>query len=97
MNLNINTFSWPQLFSNNDGKTSGSGFLGVIIGLTGCIAFLMGVIDTIFITKGSIIINASTTIIGIGAATLAARKFISRNKENTISTTIDENKQNNIE
>lgn len=79
MKLDINKFSWSQLFSNNDGKTSGSGFLGVIIGITGCLVFILGAVDTIFLTKGSLVINAAVTVIGIGAATLAARKYISKN------------------
>ncbi len=79
MKLDINKFSWSQLFSNNDGKTSGSGFLGVVIGITGCLVFILGSVDTIFLTKGSVVLNSAVTVIGIGAATLAARKFISKN------------------
>ena len=33
-------FSWNQLISNQDGKTSGSGLIGVILGLIGACAFI---------------------------------------------------------
>lgn len=91
MGLDINKFSWPQLFSNNDGKTSGSGFLGVIIGITGCLAFLAGVVDTMFITKGQIVINAAVTVIGIAAAMITARKYITKGE--TIVSGEDDSKE----
>lgn len=77
MKPNISKFSWAELFSNNDGKTSGSGFSGVIICLVGTLCFLLGCIDKMFISKGIDIITQSIVFVGIGATLLGARKFLS--------------------
>ena len=76
MKPNISKFSWAELFSNNDGKTSGSGFAGVTICLVGTLCFLLGCIDKMFISKGIDIITQSIIFVGIGATLLGARKFL---------------------
>ena len=77
MKPNISKFSWAELFSNNDGKTSGSGFAGVIICLVGTLCFFLGCIDKMFVSKEIDIITQSIVFVGIGATLLGARKFIS--------------------
>jgi hypothetical protein len=37
-------FAFSETFNNKDGKTSGSGFIGVIMGLTCVAAFIAGVV-----------------------------------------------------
>ena len=39
--LDINKFSFAQLTSNSDGKTSGSGTMGILICTIGCLTFLI--------------------------------------------------------
>lgn len=76
MKPNISKFSWAELFSNNDGKTSGSGFVGVIICLVGTLCFFLGCIDKMFVSKEIDIITQSIVFVGIGATLLGARKFL---------------------
>lgn len=77
MKPNISKFSWAELFSNNDGKTSGSGFVGVIICLVGTLCFFLGCVDKMFVSKEIDIITQSIVFVGIGATLLGARKFMS--------------------
>ena len=81
MEPNISKFSWAELFSNNDGKTSGSGFSGVIICLVGTLCFFLGCIDKMFISKEIDIITQSIVFVGIGATLLGARKFLATKPE----------------
>lgn len=76
MKPNISKFSWAELFSNNDGKTSGSGFVGVIICLVGTLCFFLGCIDKMFVSKEIDIITQSIVFVGIGATLLGTRKFM---------------------
>lgn len=76
MKPNMSKFSWAELFSNSDGKTSGSGFVGVIICLVGTLCFFLGCLDKMFISKGIDIITQSIVFVGIGATLLGARKFM---------------------
>ncbi len=39
-NFNKNKFLWHELFSNESGKTSASGFIGVILGIVGALSFI---------------------------------------------------------
>lgn len=71
---NINKFSFSQMTSNSDGKTSGSGTMGVLICTIGTLCFLLGAIDTAFITKTTDIMVQSIIFVGIGAALLGYRK-----------------------
>lgn len=74
---NISKFSWGELFSNNDGKTSGSAFVGIIICVTGTLCFFLGCIDKMFIGKSIDIINQSIMFVTIGATLLGLRKVVS--------------------
>jgi hypothetical protein len=70
----IERFSFAQLTSNSDGKTSGSGTAGLYIVLIGGICFLMGCIDKMFLNDSVDIITQSIVFTSIGAALLGYRK-----------------------
>lgn len=74
----ITKFNWKEIFSNNSGKTSGSGFSGVIAIMVGLLGFIASIV-MYFITKYAAyapeISASSVTIIGIGAALLGVRKI----------------------
>jgi hypothetical protein len=82
MKVNMSKFSWAELFSNNSGKTSGSGFVGVIVSLVGTLCFLMGCLDKMFFTNSIDIITQSIILVGIGTTLLGVRKIISGEKPN---------------
>jgi hypothetical protein len=50
-------FSFSQLTSNSDGKTSGSGTAGLYIVFIGGICFFLGCIDKMFININMVIIT----------------------------------------
>ena len=82
---NIYKFKFSEVFNNKDGKTSGSGFIGVLMGLVGCLAFIAGIVGY-FLQIPDTIPFMQQTIFFIGSATilLGVRKFVGRNiKENT--------------
>jgi hypothetical protein len=74
MKPNISKFSWAELFSNETGKTSASGFAGVVISLVGTLCFFMGCIDKMFFTNSVDIITQSIILVGIGVTLLGVRK-----------------------
>lgn len=84
MKPNMSKFSWAELFSNNDGKTSGSGFVGVVICLVGTLCFFMGCVDRMFISKEIDILTQSIVFVGIGATLLGVRKV--KSTSNTSNT-----------
>ena len=69
-------FSFAELTSNDNGKTSGSGFVGVLVGTVGALAFLLGVIDKMFISHTMDIISQASMYTGIGATLLGVRKVV---------------------
>ena len=71
----INKFSFAQMISNGDGKTSASGAMGVFICIIGGICFLVGSIALIFF-KGmtSDILVQSISMVYAGALLLGYRK-----------------------
>ena len=73
---NITKFSWSELFSNDNGKTSGTGFVGVIVSLTGTLCFFLGCLDKMFFTNSVDIITQSIVLVGIGATLMGVRKVI---------------------
>lgn len=75
--MNIDKFSFGQLTSNNDGKTSGSGTMGVLICTVGAIGFLAGLADK-FINGSFEILNISITYTLVGASLLGVRKFFAK-------------------
>jgi len=71
---NMEKFSFAQLTSNSNGKTSGSGTAGLYIVLIGGICFVLGCIDKMFLDKSIDIITQSIVMVTIGAALLGYRK-----------------------
>ena len=73
---NISKFSWAELFSNDNGKTSGTAFCGIIICMVGALCFLLGCIDKMWLSKSIDIITQSIVLVGIGATLLGVRKVV---------------------
>ena len=71
---NVNRFSIAQMTSNSDGKTSGSGTMGIFICVIGSLAFLGGVIGSLISDKSPDIMMQSIIFTGIGAGLLGYRK-----------------------
>jgi len=67
-------FSFAQLTSNSDGKTSGSGTAGLYIVFIGGICFFLGCIDKMFLDKSVDILTQSIILVSLGAALLGYRK-----------------------
>lgn len=70
----ISKFSFGELTSNSDGKTSGSGTAGLYIVFIGGLCFFLGCIDKMFLDKSIDIITQSIILVGIGAGLLGWRK-----------------------
>jgi hypothetical protein len=85
MKLDINKFSFAQLTSNNNGKTSGSGTMGVLISAVGTLCFILGCIDKVFINQNTDVITQSIVFVGIGTALLAHRNHVRRGEEIIVS------------
>jgi hypothetical protein len=77
-------FSFHQLFSNSDGKTSASGFAGILVILAGLVAFLFGV-EEFFRASKNDIMNQSIIVITIGAGLLGVRKSKDSTLANSLS------------
>lgn len=74
----IERFSFAQMTSNNDGKTSGSGTMGVLICTVGALCFLLGCVDKMFIGKDIDILNQAIVFTLIGAGLLGYRKSVTK-------------------
>ena len=70
----MDKFSFAQMTSNSDGKTSGSGTAGLYIIFIGGVCFLLGCVDKMFLDKSVDIITQSIILVGIGASLLGYRK-----------------------
>ena len=81
----MDVFSFAQMTSNNNGKTSGSGTAGLYIIFIGGICFLLGCIDKMFLDKTVDIITQSIVLVGIGASLLGYRKSKDSSEEIEIS------------
>ena len=71
----IENFSFAQMTSNSDGKTSSSGTIGVLICVSGTLGFLLGCIDKLFFSGSSDLITQSIIFVGIGVGLLGYRKY----------------------
>lgn len=78
MKVDINKFSFPQLVSNSNGKTSGSGFCGVYIVVLSMLTFIYGCYEFHISGKADIMMYASANII-VGSGLLGYRKSIDKN------------------
>ncbi|MCK9574600.1 MAG: hypothetical protein WC979_01705 [Candidatus Pacearchaeota archaeon] len=75
---NITKFNWREIFSNNNGKTSGSGFAGVLSVMTGLIGFVSGLAMYWFLGVSSGADNVllqSLGMVTLGTVLLGARKL----------------------
>lgn len=85
-------FSFAQLTSNSDGKTSGSGTAGLYIVFIGGICFFLGCIDKMFLDKSVDILSQSIIFVTIGATLLGYRK----SKDSGVSDLEVENKDQEL-
>lgn len=90
-------FSIAELFNNTDGKTSGSGFIAIILGLVAAISFLTAMVGY-FLDKPNTIDVMEQIILLVGAVTalLGARKFSPKSNINNNSTPDSQNNQTEI-
>ena len=84
MGLDIQKFSWSEMVSNGNGKTSGTAFAGLVICLVGTLCFLLGCIEKMFISTSIDVISQSIVFVGIGSSLLGLRKYMdSKNSSQT--------------
>lgn len=88
----INKFSFAQLTSNSDGKTSGSGTAGIYIVFIGGLCFLLGCIDKMFLDNNIDILTQSIIFVTIGATLLGYRK-----SKSSVDVRSTDESQDNIE
>jgi hypothetical protein len=80
-------FRFSEVFINSgSNKTSGSGFIGVIMGLVGCLGFIASIVGY-FLQLPETIDFMQQTIFFIGGATvlLGARKWVGGRQGNNIN------------
>jgi hypothetical protein len=75
-------FSFGQLTSNDNGKTSASGTMGIYVTLIGGICFLLGCIDKMWLSKDIDIITQSIIFTTTGVTLLGIRKVKSIKSKN---------------
>lgn len=87
---NRHKFVFSEVFNNKDGKTSGSGFIGVLMGLVGCLAFIAAIVGY-FMELPDTIPFMQQTIFFIGSATvlLGIRKFSGKSTNGDSSTGVE--------
>lgn len=67
-------FKFTDIFLNESGKSSASGFCGTIIIACGLLGFIVGVADKIFASGNIEIINQSIVLVTLGIGLLSVRK-----------------------
>lgn len=82
----IKKFSFGEMTSNNNGKTSATSTSGVYIIGIGGLCFLMGCIDKMFFSKSIDIINQAVMFTTIGAALLGVKNVIGAKSKDTEAT-----------
>lgn len=81
----ITKFSFAEMTSNNNGKTSATSVAGLYIIAIGGLCFLLGAIDKMFLDNSIDIIEQSAWFTSIGAALLGVKNVMhpSRKSEPT--------------
>lgn len=83
----IKKFSFGEMTSNQDGKTSVTSTSGFIIVIIGSLSFLLGVVDKMFIDKSMDVINQAVAFTLIGASLIGVKNYVngqvSRSKQKT--------------
>ncbi len=72
-------FSISETFNNKDGKTSGSGFIGVILGLTTAAGFLTGIVGWWLEKPEALDLISKIIQLGVIASSLLGVRKISGN------------------
>lgn len=80
MKFDIKEFSWVEMVSNANGKTSGTAFSGLIICMVGTICFFMGCVAKIFFTDSIDVITQSIVFTGLGTGIIGLRKYVDSSK-----------------
>lgn len=81
----IERFSFAQMTSNGNGKTSASGTMGSLIIAAGTLGFLLGIIDKVFVNKDIDIITQTIIFTSIGAGLLGLRKYRATSQQSAFS------------
>ena len=81
MITDIEKFSFGEMTSNDNGKTSATKAAGLYIIFIGGIAFIMGCIDKMFLGNTIDIINQAVMFTTIGAALLGVKNITARKDE----------------
>ena len=69
----INKFSFSQMTSNSDGKTSSSGTMGVVVIILSMLAFCFGAVEFHYSGKADVMMYSSANVL-VGAGLLGYRK-----------------------
>jgi hypothetical protein len=72
---NLQKFSFAEMTSNNNGKTSVTSTAGAYIILIGGIGFILGCVDKMFLDNSVDIINQSIMMVTIGAGLLGIKNI----------------------
>jgi hypothetical protein len=78
-------FSFAQMTSNGNGKTSASGTMGALIIAAGTFGFLLGILDKVFVNKDIDIITQAIVFTSIGAGLLGLRKYRATSKDSAFA------------
>ena len=99
----IKKFSFGEMTSNNNGKTSATSTAGAYIIFIGGLSFFLGVIDKMFIDKTIDIINQAVMFTTIGAALLGVKNVVGAKNDkaateasNATADAEEENTQSNL-
>jgi len=71
----IQKWSFGEMTSNTDGKSSVTSTSGFIIVMVGAFSFLLGVVDKMFLDKSMDVINQAVAFTMIGAALIGYKNY----------------------
>ena len=78
MKFDIGKFSFAELTANSNGKTSGSGTIGIYIVIVSMLCFVYGCFEFHWSGKADVMMYASANVV-IGASLLGYRKSVDKN------------------